>query len=278
MATSEHLSLGAQIQALEDGRGYHVRSDLRVLEVAGTDARTWLNDLVTGAIGVLSSGEALDSLFLTPTGHVQATCQVQLHDDRFLVLQDPFEPKSLHDLLKRYVLSSDVRLTDPTGQFHGFWTPGTMIELVPSEELERTHADYAARDWVAVGRNAVDAHRIWRGQPRFPIDLTTASLPAEHEPLMLATIDFSKGCFLGQESVAKVRNLGHPSHQIVSLWSAEPVVVGEAIFDAGREAGIVTSVATRGEETRLIGRIRWSKGAAPAFHTGEGNPLHRILA
>ena len=98
--------------------------------------------------------------------------------------------------------------------------------------------------------------RIRRGIPRFPVDLDEDSLPAEAD--LEPTIDFTKGCFLGQESVAKVRNLGHPPRVVLALRSEEPTSAGEPVLAGGDEVGVVTSSTTIQHGSALLARVRWA--------------------
>ena len=117
--------------------------------------------------------------------------------------------------------------------------------------------------------------RIRRGIPRFGVDLSEDGLPTEAG--WDGLIDRTKGCFLGQEAVAKVRNLGHPPRLIVPLHSARPVKAGQTILAATREVGTVTSAAPDGEGSALLGRVRWEARDAE-LRTASGHPLARRAA
>jgi folate-binding protein YgfZ len=109
-----------------------------------------------------------------------------------------------------------------------------------------------------VPEEAVMAWMIRRGIPTFGIDLDERSLPAE-AGLEETTVDFTKGCFLGQESVAKLRNFGHPPRVILALVADGPVAPGEALSADGAEVGLVTSVVhdRAGGPVRALGHVRW---------------------
>lgn len=108
--------LEEQVRALDEGRAFVDGSGLRMVEVGGGDAAAWLNDLVTAGVEDLAENEAVRSLLLTPTGRVRADFHVARASERFLLLQDPDQPKAIDDLLEPYVLSSDVALRDPGGE------------------------------------------------------------------------------------------------------------------------------------------------------------------
>ena len=141
---------------------------------------------------------------------------------RLLLLQDPAEPRRIGDLLARYVLSADVRL----------------------EEAGRP--DETGLD---------DRWRIEHGVPRVGTDIAEGDLPVEAGLDDLVSHD--KGCFLGQEAVAKVRNLGHPRRFLLRLRCDAPVAPGDPVLLDGDEVGAVTSAASVGSGTIVFARVPW---------------------
>ena len=83
---------------------------------------------------------------------------------------------------------------------------------------------------------AVETWRIRSGRPRFPVDLTTESFPAE-DPAAEAAIDTTKGCFLGQESVAKTATFGHPTHLVRAFTVDGPAAVPTRSSQGTRPSG-----------------------------------------
>jgi hypothetical protein len=141
-----------------------------------------------------------------------------------------------------------------------WFTPSTLGEgagavVAPGEPAAALRAALLAAGLVEASAEALDRWRIRRGVPRMGADFGTEALPAEVG--LEGTIDLTKGCFLGQESVAKVRNLGHPPRAIVPVRSRSPIRVGMPIFAGGVEVGEVTSVAADGQ-LDAIARIRWA--------------------
>jgi folate-binding protein YgfZ len=122
-----------------------------------------------------------------------------------------------------------------------------------------------------VGGEALEVWRIRRGVARFPIDLTEESVPAEAG--LDALIDFGKGCFLGQESVAKIRNLGHPARVVRALRSEADVLAGAEVLAGGVVVGRITSAAPgSGGGTASLARVSWAAAEAP-LTTTDGAPL-----
>ena len=120
------------------------------------------------------------------------------------------------------------------------------------------------------GQGDLEAWRILSGHPRFGVDFGQGSVPAEAG--LDAVVDATKGCFLGQEAVAKVRNLGHPPWVVVALRAEVPVQPGQPVMAGDQQAGHVTSVAPAGSEWALLARVRWEHRDA-ALGTADGEPL-----
>lgn len=212
----------------------------RTVAVAGADALTWLDALVTGDLRGIAPGEARRSLLLSPTGAILASFTVLRTDDRLLLLQDPAEPRRIGDLLGRYVLSADVRLEEA----------GSSDETGPD-----------------------DRWRIEHGAPRVGTDIAEGDLPVEAG--LDDLVSYDKGCFLGQEAVAKVRNLGRPRRVLLRLRSDGIVAPGERVVLDGDEIGAVTSAASDGDGTILFARVSWG-ARAEVLSTAGGARLRSV--
>lgn len=270
------LPLEDQVTALEGGRAYVENTDVTLTVVFGAGARSWLHDLVTADVASLQRFQTRASLLLSPTGRIRATFHVLGLGRDFLLAQPADQPAPVGELLAPYVLSSDVELgasslrvfsvpgAGPTLEWISEgWRPGihggSAVDLLvdgAQDDLFQTRSRFAEAGLVPAHPGAVDALRIRRGIPRFPVDLDEDSLPAEAD--LEPTIDFTKGCFLGQESVAKVRNLGHPPRVVLALRSEERTSAGEPVLSGGDEVGVVTSATTIPEGSALLARVRWA--------------------
>jgi folate-binding protein YgfZ len=249
------------------------RSHFRVVEVTGSDARDWLNDLVTGPVGSLRPSRSTRSLLLTPTGRIRADFTVA-DAGGLVLLQERSQPRGIDELLAPYVLSSEVELTEVTERTSLFSLPGAaeppgmraeVRAFSPSVsgpgvdllvELEaRTEVPRELAGSPRVDEDMLERRRIELGIPRFGVDFREGALPAEAG--LEEAIDFTKGCFLGQESVAKVRNLGHPPTVLLHLRASEPVAAGDAVRSGDADVGTVTSSASFSEGTLLLAAVRW---------------------
>jgi tRNA-modifying protein YgfZ len=273
----------AEQLAIESGRAFARPQGIRIVRVTGSDAAAWLHDLVTTDVTSLKPGQARRSLLLTPTGRIRADFMVGCDRDpggSYLLLQRDDQPSAVHDLLAIYVLSADVVLTEVSAGSE-VWTlirgaadrsgelgvdpsllgPGRDVVTARGGD-QPPWAGGTTPDLTEVGDRALERWRILRGDPRMGVDFEEGALPAAvglHE-----TIDTAKGCFLGQESVAKIRNLGHPPSLLLLRRTAGAVAPAMPVLAAGEEVGIVTSAALdSGGETVAIIRVAWSSRDAP---------------
>jgi tRNA-modifying protein YgfZ len=258
-------------EALHDGRALADLSAWWKFRARGSDARAWLNDLLTSNIASLPDGASAPALLLSPTGRIRATVTVAALEEGLMVVQDPSQPSPIAQLLAPYILSSDVELIDVSETLALLAFPGRDAPAIAGGEtyspsclgegadlvVARSQAEAVRNQldgFVQVHPDALDAWRIGRGVPRFPIDLTTESLP--HEADLDSAIDYEKGCYLGQEAVAKVRNLGRPPWVVVSMQAEGRVRHGDVVMARGEDVGRVTSVAGADGRTAVIARIR----------------------
>lgn len=275
------------LTALEEGHAFVNLSSWWKVGVQGTDASGWLNDLLTVELNGIAPRETRRSLLLTPTGRIRAAVGIMVFEDGYLLIQDPVQPTRIDALLEPYVLSSDVRLSDRTEDLELIAIPGGTSTYggdapLPSYSVLGPGTDVIAPQdsaptveaLVEVTLEDVEAWRVRRGVARFGIDLTNDSLP--HEVELGETIAYGKGCFLGQEAVARVRNLGHPPFVLLAADAEGRAATGEKIIADERDAGIITSAASAAPDASgqmaVIARIRWALKDA-ALRTASGAEL-----
>jgi folate-binding protein YgfZ len=120
--------------------------------------------------------------------------------------------------------------------------------------------------------DAIERWRVEAGVPLYGVDFDAGALPAD--AALESAIDFTKGCFLGQESVAKVRNLGHPQAALVALRAVADVRRGDGVYADGTEVGTITSAAVAKGGTIVLARVRWD-ASREALSLATGTPLER---
>ena len=266
------MGRATDLSAVLEGRAYVELLGWRIVEVSGADARAWLHDLLMADVASLSPGRALRALMLKPTGHIRADLTVACRADGFLLIQDPRQPTPIDRLLAPYVLSADVRLDDRTGELRAVAFPERPAEGADAYAPSATgpgHDVILAREGVVEARGAeevglepVEAWRIARGEARFPQDLGERSLPNE-AGLEALIEDAEKGCFLGQEAVAKTRTLGRPPFAVIRARAEGPLEEGQTVRAGDDEVGEVTSATGVDGGWALIARVRWSSRQGP---------------
>jgi folate-binding protein YgfZ len=276
---------GLGAEALAAGRAFVDLSSWRAVGVAGGDALEWLNDLVSADLAGLEPGRARRSLLLAPTGGIRAAFTVAMLRESLLLIQDPIQPSPIDRLLAPYVLSSDVTVQDRTGQITLVAFPGlseapvtgAAESLAPSclgagadlmgAAADRGHLLTAlSESFQQADDEDLEAWRVAAGLPRFAVDATEQDLP--QEAAMTDAVSFGKGCYLGQEAVAKVRNLGHPRRLVLRVEADAAIAPGDTVIANGREAGLVTSVARADGRSVAFVRVRWDGREGPFVTAG----------
>jgi folate-binding protein YgfZ len=268
------------VERLAAGTAFVDASWMRATRVSGADARSWLDDLVSADLSELQIGRARPSLLLAPTGGVRAAFTVVPEGDALLLLQDPAQARPVAELLAMYVLSSDVTLADRTGELAIFAFPGLPRPpevtgarpsapsalgagsdlIAPAPERDRIAAELAER-FASATEDDAEAWRVAAGIPRVGVDTAEGDLP--QEAALDGSVAFDKGCFVGQEAVAKTRNLGHPRRVLLRFTADGPVAAGEAVRADDGDVGAVTSAVRLADRTHGLMRIRWTDRERP---------------
>ncbi|MGV9194574.1 YgfZ/GcvT domain-containing protein [Microbacterium sp. MC2] len=262
--------------------------DRAVLSVTGEDRLSWLDSITSQAVATLQPGEGTETLVLDPQGHVEhAAAVVDDGETTWLIVdRDDAEPLLTWLTRMRFRLRVDpqaapehrvvggtaaaVAALEAAAVWHDPWPgvttggwgyaatdphPGAERDwseaIVPVGVFEQLVADAAGGRVALAGRLAADALRIAAWRPRVSAEADGRTLPHEADWLRTA-VHLEKGCYRGQETVAKVHNLGHPPRRIVALQldgSAESLPDPGAAVRVGDDAvGAVTSVAQHHEE------------------------------
>ena len=238
-------------RALAEGKAWADLSHRAVLGIKGEDRLTWLHSLTTQHLENLPAGEWREALILDPQGHIEY--QFFLVDDgeiTFLHLDNDFAA-ALQAYLKKMIFMMKVEVHDLTADFAIVKAPGKSDQiggpfaLVPRNELAATTSAFASAN-LQVGIWALEAERIAQGRARISLDTDHKTIPNEIGALNKA-VHMNKGCYRGQETVAKVFNLGHPPRRLVLLHldgsNVDLPHHGDVITVEGKEIGFVGSVA-----------------------------------
>ncbi len=242
-------------RALEAGSAWADLSHLSVVAVSGEDRLKWLHDLTTQYLTELEVGIWKSAMILDPQGHVEY--QFNLVDDAattYLVLDPGYAETLVAYLTKmKFMLKVDVR--DATSEFAVLRAPGAATDiggpyaLVPRAEVAQMAQTFGAVA-TQVGTWALDAERVAAGRPRIAFETDHKSIPKELGVLNGA-VHMNKGCYRGQETVAKIFNLGNPPRRLVMLHLDGSDVgfpaTGTKIENDGVVVGFIGTVARHHE-------------------------------
>jgi folate-binding protein YgfZ len=236
---------------LNAGKAWADLSHRSVIAISGEDRLTWLHSLTTQHLEKLAPGEWKEALILDPQGHIEH--QLFLVDDgitTYLHL-DREKVAPLLDYLEKMKFMLRVEVKDVSSEFAILKAPGKTdllggpFALVPRAELEATISAFNISN-LQVGTWALEAERVAAGKARLGIDTDHKTIPNEIGALN-RSVHLAKGCYRGQETVAKVFNLGHPPRRLVLLHldgsSVELPKSGTPVLSDGKEIGFIGTVA-----------------------------------
>ncbi|ASY15397.1 tRNA-modifying protein YgfZ [Candidatus Planktophila sulfonica] len=242
-------------RALAEGKAWADLSHLSVIAISGEDRLKWLHDLTTQYLVDFGAGTWTSAMVLDPQGHVEYQFNV-VDDgtDSYLVMDQHFvEGLSAYLNKMRFMLRVEVR--DATEDFAVMRAPGVANEiggpfaLVPRAELEEMKSAFDSTA-MQVGTWALDAERVAAGRPRHGIDTDFKTIPNELGVLNGA-VHMNKGCYRGQETVAKIYNLGKPPRRLVMLHLDGHAVVmppsGTPVMNGEVQVGFLGTVARHHE-------------------------------
>ncbi|MCY4134016.1 MAG: hypothetical protein OXG30_03775 [bacterium] len=226
-----------------------------VLAVSGPDAEDFLQGQLSQDIAALGPGQSAWSLILQPQGRIDAFVRVTRQAaDRFVLDTDgPLEQVDAR--LRRFMLRTDVTLEPLDWQCVAVRGPGAentavsgeIVAAVPTGGVDLLGPQPSIpEDVPVIDPEALEAHRIRCGFPRMGVDIDDRTIPAEAE-IVDFTVSFTKGCFTGQELVARMDSRGSSAPRYLRLLTLQERVEldgGEPIIDAGGAVvGTVTSTA-----------------------------------
>ena len=307
-----------ELAAIEQGLGILTMEPSEVLLVRGPDASKFLHGLTTNDINGLKPGEAAHQLICTTKGKItHHVITVRLREDSLAVICEPGESGTVASHLEHYHIREEVEighvelvrvdLLGPaapdalralgleTGSVEGKLEGAPVLTpRLSSGSLERVMvlaSPTAVSSLVEgllegqgsgvtprlVGWEASEEARIWAGIPRYPVDYAKDFFPAE--AALYDHISYEKGCYIGQETHARMHYRGHPNRKLVAVEIPETAAAGlEAggeLFHEGASVGALTCLAreARSGQRRGIALVRYELVKAPGvvFSLSEAN-------
>jgi len=238
-------------KALVKGDGWADLSHRGVISISGKDRLTWLHALTTQHLEQLPVATWMDALILDPQGHVIE--QLFLVDDgeTTWIHLEKERTQAVADYLNKMKFMLEVEVTDQLNNWAVLRAPGPADKfggpyaLVPRSELKET-TDAFNKSHTQVGIWALEAERVAAGRARLLFETDHKSIPNELGFLNNA-VHMNKGCYRGQETVAKVFNLGQPPRRLVLLHLDGSMVAmpehGSKVFMEDKEVGYIGTMA-----------------------------------
>ncbi|GAA3645656.1 YgfZ/GcvT domain-containing protein [Streptomyces fenghuangensis] len=250
-------------RTLADGGGVVDLSHRGVVTVTGEDRLSWLHLLITQHVSELEPGRATEALILSANGHIEHA--LYLVDDGATVWMhvEPGTKEALIAYLESMKFFYRVEVADATAEYAVVHLPAGSIAEAPEGVAVRETAygrdlflprgeleSYAASHGPAVGVLALEALRVEAHRPRLGLETDHRTIP--HELGWIGTaVHLQKGCYRGQETVARVHNLGKPPRRLVFLH-----LDGSEVHLPGH--GTPVRLAKDGEEGRQLGFVTTS--------------------
>jgi folate-binding protein YgfZ len=242
-------------RALAEGKAWADLSHLSVIAISGEDRLKWLHDLTTQYLVDFGAGTWTSAMVLDPQGHVEYQFNVVDDGTTSYLVMDPQFVEGLSTYLNKMRFMLRVEVRDATEDFAVMRAPGVANEiggpfaLVPRAELEEMKSAFNSTA-MQVGTWALDAERVAAGRPRHGIDTDFKTIPNELGVLNGA-VHMNKGCYRGQETVAKIYNLGKPPRRLVMLHLDGHAVVmppsGTPVMNGEVQVGFLGTVARHHE-------------------------------
>lgn len=239
-------SIVAEQRRFEAGGTFVDLSHRDVLTITGPDRLTWLHDLSTQHVRDLVPGVRTSALILSPQGRIEHGFDLVDDGETVWAHTEPGAAAPLVAFLDRMRFMSRVEVREVTGAHAVIGLPGLGWELRPRAEL----ADVPDELGDPVGSWAWEAARIAAGRVRIGLDTDDLTIPNEAGLLDVA-VHLDKGCYRGQETVARVHTLGRPPRRLTLLHLDGSVdhlpAIGSEITVDGRKVGTVGTSARHHE-------------------------------
>jgi folate-binding protein YgfZ len=251
---------------IRSGRAGFYEMKRGLFSVHGKEAVQFLDGLVTNDIKTLADGVEMLAAFPNAQGRLLAVVRIQRQGERFLIETEEATREKLFQNLYRFTFAGDFFAEDLSEQFQYFEVFGPVGDVYHPEVAEMFPGAFAfqakhgasyfmpieqaerVRDLLISENNCVviddelyETLRIESGIPKFGVDMDETTIVPELG--LDGLISYNKGCYIGQEIIARIHFRGHVAKQLTGLVSAGGLTPGADLQTAdGKNAGKVTSV------------------------------------
>jgi tRNA-modifying protein YgfZ len=257
------IELDAQYRQLREECGLVERAERGLLIVSGAEAADYLQGQLTQDVAALEPGSWIYAALLDRKGHMQADMRVLRpgEDPTLWLLLEPEGMVAATRHLQMYKIGREVEVSDASGEYVLFSligprateiaraveaarlrTGGGVDLIVPAADRDRVFSVLTGAGAVEVSPEAAEILRIEAGEPRFGAEMGTETMPAE-AGIVEQAVSFTKGCYIGQETVARLHYKGRPNRHLRGLRFSAPARAGEVLVSGEKEVGRVGSAA-----------------------------------
>jgi aminomethyltransferase len=279
----------------------------RYFSISGRDRVRWLNGMISNNVRDLQPGHGVYAFVLNPQGHILGDLYIYNRGDDFVLTTDAAQADKLYSHLKRFIIMDQVEFKpEEDWAAIGLQGPkaeqmlrAAGVEFSPLQPLQLSDVKFGANSaalvhgdhplspnyelWLAgdpapapwdalvkagavpTGAEALDLARIAAGIPRYGLDIRERDLPQETG--QMRALSFTKGCYIGQEIVERIRARGslHRSFTGFRIVGGPLPTTGSKVQTGGKDVGEITSAAMlpaqEGETAVALGYVRKEAGA-----------------
>ncbi len=263
-------------------------------KLSGPDATRYLNGQVTNDVTHLADGHACYAAVCTAKGRMEGDVTIALHAGEFFLDADAILRESLGARLEKYLIADDAAFED----ISDLWTLSHVFGATPPDAkpagfvVANPRFGLPGHDvWIpfpvttlsgidSVPSDVLETLRLEHGIPHWDAELTAQTLPPEAGPRLLAAISYTKGCYVGQETIARLKSVGHVNRTLVFLKSDSEKFpsIGAHLKQGDAELGTVTSSGYSPRIERGIALAYLPRQAATENATLQADGLNLTVA
>ena len=223
-----------------------------LVTVQGPGAAAFLQGLVSQDVDILDPAKARRSFLLGPQGKLRALLWVARQDDRFDLYTDSGLGSVVAGDLAHYKIRVKAQISEPLPVWQLIGVGGGVDASPVDATLSRSFTSVPPDDLPPLSPELWAALRIEAGEPVMGLDVDEKTIPQE-TGLVDESVSFTKGCYLGQELVARIDTRGRVNRHLRGLRLTQPTAPGAVATFAGEEVGSVSSVAWSERRSEHIG-------------------------
>jgi tRNA-modifying protein YgfZ len=249
-------------ELVTESAGLVDRSDRAKFLVRGSEAADFLQGQVSNDVEALEPGQGCYATVLTHKGKLRTDLRALRGEDWFWLDTEPIGHAVLAHMLRTYSLGRDVQFEDvtesralysivgpsarerldaaPPGEEHSFVEGEHGIYVATHLGVDVICAPGTALDVPSVSEETAECLRVEAGRPRLGLDMDAETMPQE-AGINERAVSFSKGCYVGQETVARLHYKGKPNRHLRGLRLSDPVERGTDIVLGEKVVGRVGS-------------------------------------